>query len=410
MFGRSTDRLINQLNLTDCSINWLLNLLSFQTPQHNQTGADDFQRLVKLSYAPSYSVEDGRALSHEDLTRLLVLANGYEMLSCVQECAQALRPFDTCDKALAFFRLVPDSLLHMKPLSLVTKEAGDALAMALGPVEALWLPGDAETKRYSTSYVLNPQVVTLPLPAIEAALRSEKLQLKSENYAFSLALWWYFMQPGTKEERRPLLKRLLMSLRYARMSSTLLASIAQIGPVVETGLLPSIMTRGIWRHDDSHRWFVVSMPISRVRNRARESYNCTFVTHFNRAAIEGLQEGASARASLGLLHGFPCYLRLLRKADGHRLSIKSNFLIADNTLDAPGGATWGEHDADEKRGFEAKVIQGVVGGIEIKRKMYRISVQGSSIILKCPPAAFLYSEDDKLEVTLTLQVKQHTDC
>lgn len=47
----------------------------------------------------SYTEEDGRPLNKEELLRLLVLANGYEMVWHVEECAQALRPLDNCSTA-----------------------------------------------------------------------------------------------------------------------------------------------------------------------------------------------------------------------------------------------------------------------------------------------------------------------
>ncbi len=77
-------------------------------------------------------------------------------------------------------------------------------------------------------YVLDERVVNLPLPAMEALLRSEKLQLKSENVTFSLALWWTMGQPGAKKERQSMFTRMLKSMRYARMSSVFLASIADL--------------------------------------------------------------------------------------------------------------------------------------------------------------------------------------
>ncbi len=115
--------------------------------------AADFQRLIKLSYAPTYAEEDGRALTKEELLRLLVLANGYEMLWCLEECAQALMPFDGYDEALAFFRAVPDSLLWTEALREATEAAGCALSEALGPVETLWRPGRVYPFKLARSYV-----------------------------------------------------------------------------------------------------------------------------------------------------------------------------------------------------------------------------------------------------------------
>ena len=71
---------------------WLTTPRHTPIPSPQPTEAADFQRLIKLSYMVSYTEEDGRALNKEELLRLLVLANGYEMVWCVEECAQACGP------------------------------------------------------------------------------------------------------------------------------------------------------------------------------------------------------------------------------------------------------------------------------------------------------------------------------
>ena len=193
--------------------------------------------------------EDGQRLSKEELVRLLVVANGYEMVWCVEECARALAPFEGFDDAVTYFQCVPDSLLYTEPLRLTTRAAGDALAVALGPAEQLWRPADTYSEFRVEDYLLDERVAALPIGGIEALLRSEELQLKSENITFSLALWWMMEQAGTQEELQPLFNRLLKSLRYARMSAVFLASIAQEEWAKDSGLLPAIMTCGLWRRD-----------------------------------------------------------------------------------------------------------------------------------------------------------------
>lgn len=122
---------------------------------------------------PSYTEEDGRALTKPELLRLLVLADGYKMVWCMEECARALLPFAGYGDALAYFLHVPDSLLQMKPLQVATKAAGDALAAPLRPVEALWRPGSGQA--FNGRYPLDELVVALLIGGIEALLRSEQL-------------------------------------------------------------------------------------------------------------------------------------------------------------------------------------------------------------------------------------------
>ena len=86
----------------------------------------------------SYTKEDGQRLSKEEL-RLLVMADRFGMRGAVEGCAAALVPlFRGYDDALAYFEGVPELLpLQKAPLHVATKAAGDALAVALGPVEKL---------------------------------------------------------------------------------------------------------------------------------------------------------------------------------------------------------------------------------------------------------------------------------
>lgn len=131
----------------------------------------------------------------EELLRLLVLADRFGMRGAMAGCARAFVPLlQGYDEALAYFEGVPESLpLQTEPLHVATKAAGDALAKALGPVEKLWEPGALGEKHEENdlweSYKLDPRSTALPISGIEAVLRSDELQLKSENYAFSLALW-----------------------------------------------------------------------------------------------------------------------------------------------------------------------------------------------------------------------------
>jgi hypothetical protein len=364
---------------------------------------------------PVYTKEDGRALSKEELLRLLVLANGYEMVWCMEECVQALQPFDGYDEALAFFGHVPDSLLWTEHLHAATKAAGDALAKALGPVEELWQAAEAydDSVDWMVCYVLDERVTALPIGAIEAVLRSEELQLKSENYSFSLALWWIMRQKGTVGEQQPLFNRLLKSLRYARMSAVFLASIASFAGVQNTGLLPSIMRRGLWRRDDVPSAYGFRLPASRVKEADRESYRCTFTAHFTKAAIEALREpGGSVYAALGLLNGFPCFLRLwLAEEKLLELCLFSEFVIEDTALDTPGKPKWGGTDLDVWRSFEYTVVRGTVGAIDLEPNLACVTrVNGASRILKCSPDALVYDTEGKLQVEIELNIDQHKNC
>ena len=250
------------------------------------------------------------------------------MVWCVEERSWALRPFEGYDDALAYFLHVPDALLHMKPLQAATKAAGDVMVALLGPMEKLWRPGSG--RKWKKQYLLDERVVALPIGGIEALLRSEQLQLKSENYAYTLDYSWVVMMQGGHWGQRGqlLFNRLLKSLRYARTSAFFLSTIAQFHAVQASGLLPAIMTRAFWRRSNAPRANPVTLPASRVKPPDRKSYSVHFSTHFTKAAIEAQKEpGHVARAYLGILHGLPLYVDAIRLMDGHiSLGIFSDFI------------------------------------------------------------------------------------
>jgi hypothetical protein len=198
------------------------------------------------------------------------------------------------------------------------------------------------------------------------------------------------------------------------MSAAFLASIVDNAWVRDSGLGLSIMWRGLWRRDDVPRAHSPGWPRFRVKSDYADRYRCTFITHFSKAAIEALREpGDSVDAPLGLLHGFPCYLRLDLGVDGLiGLRLFSDFLDEeDDPLDMTGEVTWAGMDKDEWRGFEFTVVRGTVGAIDLEpSKVYETGVCEAHWILKCAREALVYDADNKLKVELELKVFQHKDC
>ena len=378
------------------------------TPHHTRqpTDAADFQRLVKLSYMALYTEEDGRPLGQEELVRLLVVANGYEMMWCVEDCAWALEErFEGYDDALAYFHSVPDSILNTKAVSVATKAAGSALAWELGPVEQLWRAAEMCSDLWSADFQLDEHVISLPIGGIEALLRSKALLLKSENITFSLALWWVMNQEGDiNEVQQPLFNRLLKSLRYARMSAVFLASIAQLEWVEYSGLATSILTRGLWRRDDVPGLEHASMPSSRVSLVYNTASRALPYASFARNDIDALMVGDFLRSPLGFLQGFPCCLHLAREEDGRStFMLFSDFLFdrEDKMLHKRGEAQWEGQDYDEDLFFTYKLMWGSVGGVEIPyegmEQLMETSADWSSYLFKGPANNFAY-DGDRLKV------------
>ncbi len=152
-------------------------------------------------------------------------------------------------------------------------------------------------------------------------------------------------------------------------------------------------------------------PASRVQGPDRQSYVCTFTTHFTQAAVEVLQEPEDwVRAPLGLLHGFPCYLQLMLEKDEYVLYLISDFISEfKNGFDTPAGVG---QDDDSERGFEFTVVRGSVGAIELTpRKTYETTVTGAYPIPVCSSEdGLVCNADGNLKVELVLEVCQHKHC
>lgn len=271
---------------------------------------------------------------------------------------------------------------------------------------------------WGNAWLLDEQITALPIGGIEALLRSEELQLMSENYAFTLALWWVLSQPGSREERQPLFNRLLKSLRWARMSSDFVAIVGQLHWVKDSGLAASIMTRALWRRDEMREEY--HTPRSRVQEANGESYSCTFITYFTKAAIGALQpEEAVVAAALGVLHGHPYGMEisaLVRAQDTYDLTFYSDFLggIEDRDkaleLEASEEGGWKGRDDDMHRGFYFTVVQGAWGGVQLDNESYRALLGNGDAMVYCTTDGLEYDEAGKLKVEIEIQIKQHIGC
>ena len=322
-----------------------------------------------------------------------MVGNDYKMVLCVEECARALPRLEGYVDAAAYFRHVPDSLLYTEPLRQTTLAAADALAVALGPVEELWQPGNGVLVALQERYIIDERIAAY--------------------YALSLAFWWIMNQDGDDEaEQQPLFNRLLKSQNYARMSASFLASIAQIHGFRYSGLLHSIMTCAFWRRDVVPKRYSFKTPPSRVEEPDRRSYSVVFSTHFTRANVQALQTPDDrAHASLGILHGFPCYLLLKLKDGLLSVRLRSDYLRKDQKLAMPGKPDWGGQDNDMERSFEFTVVRGRVGTVNLEPdKEGYMGTICSTVPLVCPPDALVFDEAGKLKVEMELKVTQHKDC
>ncbi len=173
------------------------------------------------------------------------------------------------------------------------------------------------------------------------------------------------------------------------------------------------MKRAIWRRDDVLMTYDPMFPASRVQEADRESYTCSFTTHFTQAAVEALRVPGDVdvvRASLGLLNGFPRYLALAKVDDAeYELCLYSNFLRRNEAgLDTPAGVALDNQADDCERGFELTVVRGSVGAIDLTPgETYATAVKGADPILCSSSDGLVYDADGNLKVELELKVCQH---
>ena len=334
----------------------------------------------------------------------------------------ARAPFRCYDDALAYFQHVPELLpLQKAPLHVATKAAGDALAVALGPVEKLWRAADACSGYWIKDFVLDERVAALPIGKIEALLRSEELQLRSENCCFTLAHWWVMKQEGDADEvLQPLFNRLLKSLIYARMSPEFLAAMTDFGLVKDSGLLPSIMRRALWRRDYV---FDDSMPPSRIKDSDRYGYTFVFSTHLTRAAVEVLAEDQYFNIPLGVFHGHPCHLTFQCGANGtYSLCLVSEYIQCDEDEEDASwplafpeeGADWRYADDDTTLALAFSVYRGRLGTFRFLSEEERLCVtrvhDSSYLSEPIPASALVHDEEGTVRLELELEVEQHKDC
>ena len=275
-----------------------------------------------------------------------------------------------------------------------------------------------EAAELQRKYILDERVAALPLTAMEAVLRSPELRLKSENYTFTLAYWWIMeKKEANEQERQRQFNCLLKCLRYARMSCGFLACIAQNEWVKNSGLLPSIMTRAIWRREATE--FQDFVPASRVKARHDNSYSCTFTTYFTKADVESLRLSGrryddSIVAALGVLGGYPCYVIMMKiyDDDGYELTLRSEFhRSTDETLTPP--YHWDDGDYDDQRRFAFSVVAGRVGRAAVQVREETLEVGASEHEREIDTFAWnelAFDQAGRLEVKLVLRINQHANC
>jgi hypothetical protein len=107
-----------------------------------------FHRLIKLFYGTTFIKEGDRDLDVSELVRLIHVANAFECMDAVKECATALTNGDLDWEGAVQCLELTDMLEGVEGMAGLAKKAGKVITkeVALGPVDKLFVPSDEEGK------------------------------------------------------------------------------------------------------------------------------------------------------------------------------------------------------------------------------------------------------------------------
>jgi len=183
----------------------------------DEEGFDDFARLIRLCHGPSFTSEAAtssgsggggegrrRELRREELLRLVLVADAFEVVQCVEEGVTALCARMSYTLAVKTFQRVPEGLRNHGAIHKLLLAAGAALAKGVGVLGGtkIWSRRRPDVMRGGKDkYVrflpdLQGRLLQLPLMAVDFLVRSPGLRLTSENDAFAFVCAWLKGQQG----------------------------------------------------------------------------------------------------------------------------------------------------------------------------------------------------------------------
>ncbi len=229
----------------------------------------DFARLVRLCHGPSFTRETSVGgegtrgnLRREELLRLLLVADSFEVVQCVEDCVANLCVRMNYSLATKVFQRVPESLKNHAHIRKLLLAAGTALAKGVGVLgPKAWsrrrpdvaVGGKDKYMRFLPD--LQPRLQQLSPLAMECLLQSPALRLKSENDAFAFVCAWLKGQQGwSKAETQRAFNALMPCLRWHNMTSEFLATVvSQCRLVVQSGRLLDVLRGALcFRDAGSH--------------------------------------------------------------------------------------------------------------------------------------------------------------
>jgi hypothetical protein len=99
-----------------------------------------FRRLIKLCYGTTFIKEGDRDLDVSELVRLIHVANAFECMDAVKECATALSRGELHWEGSLQCLELTDMLKGVEGMADLAKKAADVIAKEVGPVDELFVP------------------------------------------------------------------------------------------------------------------------------------------------------------------------------------------------------------------------------------------------------------------------------
>jgi hypothetical protein len=105
-----------------------------------------FRRLIKLCYGSTFIKEGDRDLDFSELVRLIHVANAFECMDAVKECASALTNGDLDWAAAVQCIELTNMLKDVEGMRGLATKAGDMIAKEVGLVHELFVPSGEKGK------------------------------------------------------------------------------------------------------------------------------------------------------------------------------------------------------------------------------------------------------------------------
>jgi hypothetical protein len=341
----------------------------------------DFRLLLKLSYGSSYIEDDGAPMPKATRLRLLVLANTFAFEECIVEVLHSLGE-DLNDLPLAevitYLDEIPEEVRGHEALGAVKvkvvkglskcieklveeeedldmtkeeikeaqkemKQAGNALAKALGQVCKLFEPGDvvdySDEGAFFQRVPLKEHVLDLPPSVMAVLLQSDDLQIQTENETFTLLCSWIYQSHHVEDDEddeeeedeakndehvsehaETLFRRLSPLINYQNISAEYFGAVISCCPLVtHTETLPYIIRSHIFCSGGRGN-----------KNIAVKKW--TFTSTIALDDLIGLSKGDDVYKYLAIAAGFPVDINIEHSADD-TLGVYIGVRMPDNELE-----------------------------------------------------------------------------